>query len=141
MRRKLIDFIDWTLSPAVTPLAYLVSFHSLIFGGSFVFFSNTTTVQSTLLWQIGALIGGQFWGLLVLIACILLLYGLIRRHVVLVNAGSFAMFMLWLFALIAYALSGLWLQGILAFVTMNYFGYFNLAAYMNRLWDYTPIRD
>ena len=138
MRQRIIDFIDWTLKTPVTPVAYLVTLHSLIFAGSFVFFGSTQTVQATLLYQIGALIGVQAWGVVALIAAVACLYGLIRKNAWFVNIGSFALFISWLFAVIAYALSGLWLQAVLAFVTMNYFGYFNLAASMGRLWDYTP---
>jgi len=141
MRQKIIDFIDWTLRPSVTPLGYLVVLHSFIFGSSFLFFGWTKAVQSIILYQIGALIGVQLWGILVFLAAGGLLIGLARRNLPIVNVGSFAMFMLWLFAVIVYFMNGFWLQGILAGVTMLYYGYFNLAAFMGRLWDYTPVKD
>lgn len=141
MRQKLIDFIDWTLKTPVTPLAYLVTAHSIIFSGAFLFFGSFETVQSTLLFQIGALIGVQAWGIVAFIAAIVCMYGLIKRSIWFVNLGSFGLFVSWLFATIAYGLAGLWFQALLSFVTMNYFGYFNLASSMNRLWDYTPYRD
>ena len=135
---KFIDIIDKSLKTPVTPLGYLVNVHSLIFAGAFVFFGTSESVRSTLLWQIGALIGVQAWGIIAFIGAVICLAGLIKKNTWLVNIGSFIMFSLWLFAAIAYFTSGLWLQGILAFVTMNYFGYFNMAASMGRLWDYTP---
>lgn len=138
LAQKILGFIDRTLKTPVTPLAYLVTLHSLIFAGSFVLFGETTAVQATLLWKIGALIGVQAWGILALVAAILCLYGLIRRQTWFVNAGSFGLFAVWLFAAIAYFLSGFWLQGALALVTMNYFGYFNMAASLGRLWNYKP---
>ena len=138
LSKKAIDFIDWTLKTPITPLAYLVTLHSLIFGASFIFFGGTTSVQASVLYQIGALIGVQAWGLLAVVGAGICLYGLIRKNTWTVNIGSFMMFTVWLFAAIAYFLSGFGLQGILALITMNYFGYFNLAASMGRLWDYTP---
>lgn len=141
MKEKFIAFIDKTLSTNVTPLAYLVTVHSLLFGASFIFLGGTTSVQASILFQIGVLFGVTFWGGFVFVACILLLIGMGLKNKSLVSVGSFAMFLLWIFALVAYFASGFWFQGVLAFFTVNYFGYLNLASFMNRLWNYAPAID
>lgn len=135
-----VSFIDMTLSTDVTPLAYLVTIHSMLFGAAFLFLGSTSSVSASILYQIGVLLGGQFWGALVLVACVVLITGMYLQKTNLVGAASFAMFLLWTFAVIAYFASGFWFQGILGFFTMNYFGYINLAAFLGRLWNYTPDR-
>ena len=138
LKEKVIALIDKTLSTDVTPLAYLVTAHSMIFGASFLFFANTSSVQSSVLFQIGALVGAQFWGFFALAACIALLLGMYLQNRGMVGGGSFVMFLLWIFAVVAYGLSGFWVHAVLGFLSANYFGYFHLANYLNRLWNYTP---
>jgi hypothetical protein len=135
---KLRQFINATLNGRITPLAYLVAIHSGIFGGAFVFFSNSLSVQSTLLYKVGALVGIPVWGWLTLIAALVLIVGMFIKRRETVQAGAFALFTSWIFAAITYGQNELWLQMILAIVTTLYFGYHFLAASLGRLWDYTP---
>jgi hypothetical protein len=48
------------------------------------------------------------------------------------------MFMAWIFASITYFANGNSLQGILALILVLMFGYFVVAATMDRLWNYSP---
>lgn len=138
MTDKFISFIDKTLNTRITPLAYLIAIHSLIFGGSFVFLSGEQSVRATLLYQTGVIGGIQMWGMLVLVSAVLTIYGMARRVVNLTQLGATGLFMGWLFASITYGQNELWLQMILAGVLMLCFGYHFLAAGLGRLWDYTP---
>jgi ABC-type multidrug transport system fused ATPase/permease subunit len=138
MRDKIIDFIDNTLKTRVTPLSFPVTLYSLIWGFAFVFFGWETSVQSSLLFKLGALIGVPAWGGIVLIGAAALMYGLIKRHVWSVSAGSILLFMAWIFAMIIYLLNSLWFQAVISLTLVLMYGYFNIAAHMDRLWDYTP---
>jgi hypothetical protein len=119
-------------------LAYLFTIHSLIFGVAFLVFDDAKSVRATLLYQSGALVGVPAWGVLVTLAASVLLYGLIRLNKSLVIPGGIGMFMAWIFATITYFMNGNGLQGILAIVLVLMFGYFVVAATMDRLWHYTP---
>ena len=138
MKDKLVDFIDKTLKTKVTPLSYPVTIYSLVWGLAFVFFGWETSVQSALLFKLGALIGVPAWGGIVLIGAIALLYGLCKKQPKSVSIGSAMLFMAWIFATIVYALNFLWFQAIIAVTLVFMYGYFNMAVYMNRLWDYIP---
>lgn len=138
MADKFIAFIDRTLNMRITPLAYLVTIHSLIFGGAFVFLTSEESVRASLLYQNGALIGIPVWGVIVFVSALLLIYGMARRIVNVTQLGSAGLFMGWLFAAITYGQNDLWFQMVLTIVTMLYFGYHFLAAGLGRLWDYTP---
>jgi uncharacterized membrane protein len=141
MKDKIVDFVDKTLKTKVTPLSYPVALYSLVWGVAFVFFGWESSVQSALLFKIGALIGVPAWGGIVLVGSVALLYGLSKRHVKSVSMGSILLFMAWIFAAIVYVLNFLWFQAIIAITLVLMYGYFNMAAYMNRLWDYTPNYD
>jgi hypothetical protein len=138
MREKFLSLIDRTLNTRITPLAYLVTIYSFIFGGSFVFLDSLTSVRVTLLYRYDALIGAPVWGMFVFVASAVLLAGLLIKRVSLVQAGALGLFCGWLFAAITYAQNDLWLQMVLAIVFMLCFGYHFLASSLGRLWDYTP---
>lgn len=138
MSAKLLALIDKSLNTRITPLAYLVALHSLVFGASFVFLSWTNTVQATTLYQSGIFIGLPLWGLLTMIGAGTLIFGMLRKATSLVNTGAIVVFMAWIFATITYAQHHLWLQMVLSLITMLYFGYHFLASSLGRLWDYTP---
>lgn len=135
---KLRQFIDRTLNGRITPLAYLVALHSCIFGGSFVFFSGSPSVQATLLYKAGALVGIPVWGWLTFVAALVLIVGMFIKRTETVQAGAFGLFIAWIFGTITYGQNELWLQMILAIITTLYFGYHFLAASLGRLWDYSP---
>jgi hypothetical protein len=138
MRNKFRNFIDATLNTDVTPLGYLVTLHSLIFGASFVFFGDANSVKVTLLFKLGALVGVPVWGTILFVGAVALILGLAMRNMTLTNMGSAAGFMAWLFAAIVYFLNDFWLQAILAVIIMLEFGYFNISASIGRLWNYSP---
>ena len=130
--------IDVSLNTDVTPLAYLVTLHSLIFGGSFVAFGWTEAVQALTLFKLGALVGVPVWGALLLTATVILLYALHKKSKSAAIYGGFLGALTWIFALITYVIAGFWLQAILAVITAMYFGYFVLSGTLDRLWNYTP---
>ena len=138
MANKIINFIDATLNTRITPLAYLVALHSFVLGVAFVFFGHAESVQATLLYQNGALIGIPVWGVLTRAGAGILILGMALKLAGMVSVGSIAVFMAWVFATITYAQNENWLQMLLAIVLVLCFGYHFLANSLGRLWDYSP---
>jgi hypothetical protein len=135
---RLLQLIDRSLNGRVTPLAYLVTIHTFIFGASFVLLSGTASVRASLLYREGALIGVYTWGSICALSALACLYGMKFKVAKLAEVGAFGVFLSWLFASITYGSAELWLQMALAVTTCLYFGYIFLASALDRLWDYTP---
>ena len=138
MRDKFSRLVDRSLNTRITPLAYLVTTYSFIFGGSFVFLDSLTSVRVTLLYRYDALIGAPVWGMFVFVFAVALLAGMMIKRAGWVQTGALGLFCGWLFAAITYAQNELWLQMVLAIIFMLCFGYHFLASSIGRLWDYTP---
>jgi len=139
MKDTIVAFIDRTLDTRVTPLAYVFSLTGIIWGTAFTFLSSDAGVTSTMLYQSGAIVGISLWGISVLVASLLLLYGLLQRSAKLVMLAAFILFFAWSAGAVSYAMAGEWiLRFPLAIVNILCYGYYYLAASLNRLWDYTP---
>lgn len=138
MANKIIAFIDRTLNTRITPLAYLVAVHSMLFGGAFVFLNNEASVRASLLFKAGVIDNVPLWGAIVFVSAVVLILGMAAKSVPPIQWGALGLFMGWLFAAITYAQNDLWFQMVLTIVTMLYFGYHFLASSLGRLWDYTP---
>lgn len=139
MSDKILQFLHRTLNTRITPLAYLYAFQGFIFGFAFTFLQSSPGVQNTILFKEGALIGVSLWGMVVLIASIVLILGMCLKKVRGVQIGSVGMFMAWIFAAIVYASGGYtWFLLPIAITNILMYGYYYLASSLDQLWDYTP---
>lgn len=137
---RLYETIDRTLDTRITPLAYLYGVKSVSTGMAYALFAQYSAgVQNTILYKEGALVGVSVWGFLVLIGGVVLLLGLLRRHVRTVQISSLILFMAWTFPAIVYALAGHWILLFpMAVIELLSCGYLYLSSHLGRLWDYTP---
>lgn len=140
MRERLLKFLNRVLSTDVTPLVYLVLLHTSIFGGSFLFFSDSKGVQTSALAQLGIPFGFTVWASLVFGGSVVTFLGVLLKRVSLISFASMAVFAAWLMAAITYFKGHLFFQGALAIVLCLEYAYFFLAANIGRLWNYTPDR-
>jgi hypothetical protein len=142
MKDTLVEFIDRTLDTRVTPLAYVFALTGIVWGFAFTFLSSDAGVTSTVLFQAGALVGVSLWGISVLVSSLLLLYGLATKSVKIVTFAAFILFIAWSAGAISYGMTGEWiLRFPLAIVNILCYGYYYLAASLDRLWDYSPVKD
>lgn len=137
---KYTEFVNKTLNPSISPLAYLFAAKSIITGSAFSLYAEYSDgVQNTILYKEGALIGTGTWGALVLIGGIIFLGSIISkaRHGVLIS--SMLLFTAWVFASIVYVSSG-YAQYLLplAMVEFLVWGYFYLTASAGILWKEVP---
>ena len=134
----ILKTVDRSLSGHVTPLVYLLSLQFLIFGVSFVFFSDETTASRTILYPYGMYGGVSAWGVVLIVSSLLTIAGALAKNVLAVSFGGFGLFTSWLFATITYFESQGVFQASLAIINVLAAGYIFLAANLNRLWNYTP---
>lgn len=131
-------FVNQTINTSVTPLAYLVAMQTAIYGLQIFFFSFTFSVQQLVLFQTGAFVGAPVWGVIAVLAGGTLIAGMMIKNAGLVSAGAFLMAMCWVFAVIAYSMSGYFAHAMIAFITVIEAGYFFIASSIKRLWNYSP---
>lgn len=136
--RKFMGLLDRLVDTRVTPLAYLVLFHNLIFALGFVVFERGG-VNETVLARLGIPFGVVVWGTALLVSVVIIWSGLWWRAQKVVMVGAMLGFSVWLGAVITYFWGGRHFQGALGVLTALQYAYFFLAAGLDRLWDYTPV--
>lgn len=136
-----MNWIRSTVDTHITPLAYLFCAWQAVFGFN-QYWSDRRGAGATVLSQIDPLVPSEWWGLAIGVACVMLVIGMLLQRVRTIQFASFAGFIAWIMAGIAYALNGyVWLHAPSAFIVALMFGYFFLAAGLDQLWDYSPDRD
>jgi hypothetical protein len=79
----------------------------------------------------------HLWGIIMLVASILLVAGMATKKKEAVQYASMIDFVLWSFAMLTYSLAGIWLIPIsFALVNLLGFGYIYLASSLNVLWSH-----
>lgn len=139
MKNTFIAFIDRTLDTRVTPLAYVFALTGMVWGFAFTFLPGFPGVSSTVLYQYNALFGVSLWGIFMLGSSISLLYGLFTKKARVVMLSAFLLFLCWTSGAVVYGMAGEWaVRFPLAIINILCYGYYYLAASLDRLWDYSP---
>lgn len=128
------SFLLKTIDTRVTPLAYLAAAQGLIWGMAFVFLHDLDGVQNTILFKQSALIGVSWWGVLSLVASLLMVIGMLCHFTVTTAAGAVGMWVAWVFALVIYVAGCYWFLAVLAVVNILVYGYIYLSARLGLLW-------
>lgn len=138
MDNWLTHVIDRSLRTPVTPLAYLIVANSLLFGVGTIMFDSSESVRMTVIQKVGIWDGFPVWGWLMVLSSVLLFVGMIDRSVIKTKIGAVLGFFGWTFVFVVYLEFQYLFQMGLSLMSSLAYGYFFLAASLNRLWDYTP---
>lgn len=123
--------IKRTLTTRIVPLAYLLVFQGVLWGGAFLL--ELPGAKNTILYKNDSLIGTHWWGIIMLVSSIICYIGLLNLHQNAIYVGAAGLFTCWLFAAIVYGMGGFLFLGIIALTNMLMYGYIALGSALGLL--------
>lgn len=140
-KRTALKVLNGILDTDVSPLAYIVCVYFMIFSGGIIFFTDSDSVQNTVLARLGVPGGIGIWAFFLFGASGWTMLAMALKSKFLISVSSMIGFATQSVAAFTYYQGSQHLQGATSTAAAMMFVYFFIAGNVDRLWNYAPRRD